>query len=199
MNVSRFFGLGWVLAMRDGRWGDPASRLIRATDVICYGLTLGVVTDSGIGVRPTLTVSLLIAVVTLCPILCRTIEVVHASPQDRATRTSSDAPRPPSVLLNATDDCCRSKHDGQTPIGGGNCCSGGDDTCLCSGTVKGSDAQVPDFRGVGTSYPSDGHLDAGRPTHRHVLVHLNSAGQPVGLAWLGDALTVRAFLQNFRF
>jgi hypothetical protein len=185
--------------MRGSGWGDPASRLIRATDGVCYGLTPATAPASGIGVRRILTVSFAIAIVTLCPILCRTIEVAHASPQDRVTRTSSDAPRPPSVLSDATDDCCPSERDGRTPIGGDNCCPGGEDTCLCSGTVQGDDAQAPDFRGVGTSYPFDGHLDAGRPAHRHALVHLNSDGQPAGLASWGDALTVRAFLQNFRF
>ena len=148
--------------------------------------------------RSTLTVSLSIAIVTLCPILCRTIEVAHASPQDRVTRTSSDAPRPPSVLSDATDDCCPSERDGRTPIGGDDCCPGGEDSCLCSGTVQGDDAQAPDSRGVGTSNPLDGHLDAGNQVHLHAFVHLTSNGQPAGLAGWGGALSVRAFLQNFR-
>ena len=149
--------------------------------------------------RRTLTVSFAIAIVTLCPILCRTIEVAHASPQDRVTRASSDAPLPPSVLSDATDDCCPSGREGRTPIGGDDCCPGGEDTCLCSGTVQGDDAQAPDPRGVGISCPFDCPPDASRLAHRHALVHLNSDGQPAGLASWGDALAVRAFLQNFRF
>jgi hypothetical protein len=69
------------------------------------------------------------------------------------------------------------------------------DNCICHGAVvQPSDGKVLSCDGgvLGTS------LDLFRHSPSSHISHLTWDGSPGGLAALGDSLTVRSFLQNFR-
>lgn len=73
-------------------------------------------------------------------------------------------------------------------------CPQDDDACICSGAISSGDVRLPDVDHVGL--PTDYAINIPAPCHP--LAHLAWDGSPSGLAGWGDAVTVRAVLQNFR-
>ena len=81
------------------------------------------------------------------------------------------------------------------PSPGGHCPDDEDD-CICRGAVRTGDVRVAHFLdGVATLR---GPADFVWPAPIHPFVRMACDGSPSGLAALGGAITVRAFLQNFR-
>lgn len=121
-----------------------------------------------------LTPILLIGLVLTCPILCGPggpSEIGHGS-----------------ECGGASGDPCR--NDG----GGG--CPEDRDNCVCRGAIQSVETRLDTTFTLATSSVFlIAAVDPPIPP-RH---HLTWAGEPTGLAGWGDALTVRAYLQNFRF
>lgn len=146
----------------------------------------------------TFSTSLLVGILTICPVLCRTVEVAHASLRGHATEVPTDAARPPCDLAQKGDDCCPADADDRVPPGGDDCCPEGGDNCICGGAVEAHGSQDLGPGTWGDSPCFDALPGVGSTAHTHAFVHLTSDGQPAGLASWGDALSVRARLQNFR-
>lgn len=74
-------------------------------------------------------------------------------------------------------------------------CPESSDNCICHGAlVQPSDGKILGY----FTEVLGGFLDPFRQSSRHHLSRLTSDGSPGGLAALGDSLTVRSLLQNFR-
>jgi hypothetical protein len=73
-------------------------------------------------------------------------------------------------------------------------CPQDDDACICSGAISSVDVRLPDVDHVGLPTNLALHSHA----HCHPVAHLAWDGSPAGLAGWGDAVTIRAVLQNFR-
>ena len=114
---------------------------------------------------------LLTGLLLACPFLCGADEIGHSTRHEAA----SDA----AGKDHAPDQC---------PEGG--------DNCVCRGAVQASDVRpdAPDSVAIGPLYVPLPQPRLALPAH-----HLTQDGSPTGLAGWGDALTVRAYLQNFRF
>jgi hypothetical protein len=87
-----------------------------------------------------------------------------------------------------------SKDECPTP----NPCSDGGTNCLCDGAVEGSYVRALAFDALALAEPF-ASLPPAVCELPSLLDHLTEDSHPCGLIALGDALTVRALLQNFRF
>lgn len=114
-------------------------------------------------------VTLLTGLLLACPFLCGADEIGHGAQHEAGDAGQSHSP----------DRC---------PEGG--------DSCVCRGALQSNDVRAasPDSIAVGPLYVFLPQSCAPPPAH-----HLTLDGSPTGLAGWGDALTVRAYLQNFRF
>ncbi len=76
-------------------------------------------------------------------------------------------------------------------------CPEGGDNCVCRGAVQanGARANAPDAIVAGPLFS----LAPPRHLTPPVAHHLTADGSPTGLASWGESLTIRAYLQNFRF
>jgi len=121
-------------------------------------------------------VSTLLSILLLaCPFLCGADEIGH---QARHEHASSSDGQGDSDDANAPDHC-----------------PGSSDNCVCRGAVP-SIASRADLAEFGAWVPL---LLTQPPLFSTCLHHhLSWKGSPTGLAGWGDALTVRAFLQNYR-
>lgn len=93
------------------------------------------------------------------------------------------------------------QHDASQDDPGGHhtpdqCPEGGGDSCVCRGAVQATDVRAtsPDTTLVGLLYLPVAPPYLAPPAH-----HLTQDGSPTGLASWGGSVTVRAYLQNFRF
>lgn len=109
-----------------------------------------------------------------CPLLCGADEIGH---QSRHEHASSDGPGDVGGA-NAPDEC-----------------PGSSDNCVCRGavTATGLRADLADLDASAPLFLAQPPLFTSCLHH-----HLSWKGSPTGLAGWGDALTVRAFLQNYR-
>lgn len=114
---------------------------------------------------------LLTGLLLACPFLCGADEIGHSTRHEAAS-----------------DDTQKSHAPDQCPEGG--------DNCVCKGAVQTSDvrADAPDTIAWGPLF-----VLLEQPLLLPPADHLTQDGSPTGLAGWGDALTVRAYLQNFRF
>ena len=108
-----------------------------------------------------------------CPFLCGAAEAGHATHSGHPVSGPSDSPAP------------------------GHCPQDSDD-CICRGAVQSADVRVPAIDAVSFPLPLHGLVGILDHAPSHSLAHLTSDGSATGLAAWGDALAVRAFLQNFR-
>ena len=116
--------------------------------------------------------TLLAFLLLACPFVCGADEIGHGDQHEASSGEAGPDHRP--------DQC---------PDGG--------DSCVCRGAVASQETQaaLPD---AGVADVLD-HLTPAQPLLRAAAHHLTRDGSPTGLAGWGDALTVRAYLQNFRF
>lgn len=107
-----------------------------------------------------------------CPILCGADEIGHVAQHGHSPGSPDDADAP-------GDDCPENS-----------------DNCVCRGATPSTDARsiAQDFGLSPLVLPFDP-----APLAAHLLPHPTGEGAPHGLSGRGDALTVRALLQNFRF
>src|SRR5512135_2008186 len=70
--------------------------------------------------------------------------------------------------------------------------------CICRGAVPSADIRVPGVDAISSLLRLHGLVGILDHAPAHSLAHLTSDGSPTGLAGWGDAVTVRAILQNFR-
>lgn len=115
--------------------------------------------------------TLLAGLLLACPFLCGADEVGHSAQHEAIP-----------------GDAGRGHSPDQCPEGG--------DNCVCRGAVQTNDARAtsPDMVASGSLY-----IPVAQPCLLPPAYHLTLDGSPTGLAGWGDALTVRAYLQNFRF
>lgn len=115
--------------------------------------------------------SLLAGLVFACPLLCVADATGHASRHEAVPGDTEGDHLP--------DQC---------PEGG--------DNCVCRGAVRAhvARADAPDTISVGSF-----HLPGAQAYFDPLIHHLAPGGSLPSLAGWGDALTVRAHLQNFRF
>lgn len=118
-----------------------------------------------------LLVLILTGLLLACPLLCGADEIGHSTQHEVSS-----------------DDAGKGHPSDQCPEGS--------DNCVCRGAVQADDvrAELPDVIAIGLLF-----LPIERPCLSLPAHHLTSDGSPTGLAAWGDALTVRAYLQNFRF
>lgn len=116
---------------------------------------------------------LLTGLILACPFLCGTAEAGHVTHREHSASGPADAPAP------------------------GHCPEESDD-CICRGAVQSADVRVPGGDPIGFLLPLHGLVGILDHAPAHSLAHLTSGGTPTGLAGWGDAVTVRALLQNFR-
>ena len=118
-------------------------------------------------------VTLLTGLLLACPLVCGADEIGHGARHDAAS--GSDDGRD-----HAPDQC---------PEGG--------DNCVCRGAVQVSNG----LRSIALDAIAPGPLVflSTQPRFVPPTHHLTSDGSPTGLASWGESLTVRAYLQNFRF
>lgn len=116
-------------------------------------------------------VMLLAGLLLACPFLCGADEIGHGAQHDASSGDSGKG--------HAPDQCPE-----------------GSDNCVCRGAVQANDVRAVshDTITVGLIY-----VCVPQPCLHPTAHHLTSDGSPSGLAGWGDALTVRAYLQNFRF
>lgn len=114
--------------------------------------------------------TLLTGLLLACPFLCGADEIGHSAQHETS---SNDAGKD-----HAPDQCPE-----------------GSDNCVCRGAVQASDvrASTPDVEASAPLFLWVPPLLLGHPPY-----HLTCDGSPTGLASWGDALTIRALLQNFR-
>jgi len=115
---------------------------------------------------------LLTSLLLVCPLVCGADEIGHGAQHDAASGAGDDGDHAP-------DQC---------PEGG--------DNCVCRGAVQVSGLRpiAPDAMAAGPLVLLEPQLRLAPPTH-----HLTPDGSPTGLASWGESLTIRAYLQNFRF
>ncbi len=114
--------------------------------------------------------TLLASLVFACPLICGGDEIGHGAQHDAASGGGEE---------HAPDQC-----------------PDGADNCVCRGAVQANDARPnvqPDIM-VGLLVDLTHRLVLASPTR-----HLTPDGSPTGLASWGGSLTIRAYLQNFRF
>ena len=118
--------------------------------------------------------TLLAGLLFACPLLCGADEIGHVAQHGHAPGSADDA-------------------GADAP---GDDCPGGGDNCVCRGATPSADARsiAHDFGLSPLVLPF-----APAPLAAHLLPHPTGEGPPAGLSGRGDALTVRALLQNFRF
>jgi hypothetical protein len=116
---------------------------------------------------------LLAGLILVCPFLCGAAEADHVTHRGHAAAGPSNRPAPAH-------------------------CPEDSDNCICRGAVQSANVRVPGLDSI--SFPSPLHGLVGILDHApaHSPAHLTSDGTPTGLAGWGDAVTVRAVLQNFR-
>lgn len=109
-----------------------------------------------------------------CPFLCGADEIGHRARHEHASSGSQGD----AGDANVPDSC-----------------PGSSDNCVCRGAVPATDlrADLADFDASAPLFLAQPLLFASFLHH-----HLSWKGSPTGLAGWGDALTVRAFLQNYR-
>lgn len=117
-------------------------------------------------------VTLLTGLLLACPLVCGADEIGHGARHDAASGADDGRDHAP-------DQC---------PDGG--------DNCVCRGAVQVNDLRTdaPDATAAGPLFVLGPRFALAFPTH-----HLTSDGSPTGLASWGESLTIRAYLQNFRF
>jgi hypothetical protein len=117
-------------------------------------------------------VTLLTGLLLACPLVCGADEIGHGAQHDAASGSGDDRDHAP-------DQC---------PEGG--------DNCVCRGAV-----QVNGLRSIALDAIAPGPPGSLSPEPRFAppTHHLTLDGSPTGLASWGESLTVRAYLQNFRF
>ena len=116
---------------------------------------------------------LLIGLILACPVLCGAAETGHATHRQHAAAGPPNSPAPAHCPENSDD-------------------------CICRGAVQSSDVRVPATDPISSPLPLHGLVGILDHAPAHSLAHLTSDGTPTGLAGWGDAVTIRAFLQNFR-
>ena len=112
--------------------------------------------------------ALLTVLILTCPLLCGAAEAGHVTHREHPV--SSPAP--------------------------GHCPEDADN-CICQGAVQSADVRVPGVDAISSPLPPHGLVGVLDHAPAHSLAHLTSDGTPTGLAGWGDAVTVRAYLQNF--
>ena len=116
---------------------------------------------------------LLIGLILACPFICGAAEACHITHREHAAGSPSNSPAPAH-------------------------CPEDNDDCVCRGAVQSSDVRVPNSDAIGLPLPLLGLVGDLAHSPAHSLAHLTTDGNPTGLASLGNSVTVRAFLQNFR-
>jgi hypothetical protein len=112
----------------------------------------------------------LAALLTLCPLLCGAAEFGQGAHRHGVSGGCSND--------SSSPDRCPEEGD----------------NCICQGAVPADNVRHTGSDAVGLAQLVDAILHAPlRP-----IAHLTCEGIPTGLAGWGDALAVRAFLQNFR-
>jgi hypothetical protein len=114
--------------------------------------------------------ALLTVLILACPFICGAAEAIHLA---------------------------RGHHAGSSPIVPAHCPEDSDD-CICRGAVQSADVRVPGVDAISSLLPLHGLVGILDHAPAYSLAHLTSDGSPTGLAGWGDAVTVRAVLQNFR-
>lgn len=120
--------------------------------------------------------ALLIGLLLFCPLLCRAAEEACGHESIETTSTpQNDSHVPPSC-----------PEDGIS--------------CICAGATQNGELRAVDITSPDLLPTLDAWLFALSPaSHPSTSIPLAAHEAPVGLAIYGDSLTVRAFLQNFRF
>jgi hypothetical protein len=116
---------------------------------------------------------LLIGLILVCPFLCGTAEADHVTHREH----------PMSGPVDNTAPC----H-----------CPAESDDCICRGAVQSADIRLPDIDSVCSPIPAHGLPGILEHAPAHSFAHLTTDGNPTGLAGWGDAITIRALLQDFR-
>lgn len=116
-------------------------------------------------------VTLLAGLLLACPFLCGADEIGHGAQHEAATGDAGQGHSPDQ-------------------------CPEGSDSCVCRGAVQANDVRLvsPDSMASGPLFVFVPQACVLPPAH-----HLALGGSATGLAGWGNALTVRAYLQNFRF
>ena len=118
--------------------------------------------------------ALLAVLILTCPLLCGAVEAGHVAHREHPVSGPADSPAPGHCPEDA-------------------------DNCICRGAVQSADVRVPGVDAISSPLPSHGLVGVLDHAPAHSLAHLTSDGTPTGLAGRGDAVTVRAYLQNFRW
>lgn len=116
---------------------------------------------------------LLTGLLLACPFLCGAAEASHVTHQEHPVSGPSDSPAPGH-------------------------CPEDTDNCICRGAVSSADARVPGVDAISSPLPLHGQVGILDHAPAHALAHLTSDGHATGLAGRGNAVRVRAYLQNFR-
>jgi hypothetical protein len=116
----------------------------------------------------------LTVLILACPYLCGAAEAEHAASHEHAANAPADHSAPAH-------------------------CPQESDDCICRGAVQSADVRVPGVDHFSVPFPVHGLAGLLDHTPAHSYAHLTPNGKPTGLAGWGDASTVRAILQNFRF
>ena len=121
----------------------------------------------------TLLSMLLTSIILACPLLCGLAEAGHVAHRGHSAEGPSDNHGPAH-------------------------CPEDTDNCICRGAVQSADIRVPCIDSISSPLPLHGLFGILDHAPAHSLAHLTSEGTATGLAGWGDAVTVRALLQNFR-
>ncbi len=119
---------------------------------------------------------LLAGLILACPLLCGAAEADHVAHQDHPAKAPADQPTPAH-------------------------CPQESDDCICEGAVQAASVRLSGIDHFSVPLPSHDLVslfDHSRAFSK-ALAHLTIDGTPTGLASWGDAATIRALLQNFRF
>ncbi|QEH34828.1 hypothetical protein OJF2_33730 [Aquisphaera giovannonii] len=119
-----------------------------------------------------LVTTLLTGLLLACPLLCGGDEIGHGAQHESAPGDAGGKHAP-----------CQ--------------CPDGDDNCICRGAVEANAARTNALLDSADARPL--FVPASQPWLAPPAHHLTPEGSTTGLASLGESLTIRAYLQNFRF